>query len=109
MIPINEMPGSYGGILSDLGSNEAETICSGNANAFPMYLVLVITSVLFICTEGRRIFFLFCCCCESQLVKSSAKGKNASAIVKRAALPQNARRDCCASVRREGSSSSCMF
>src|SRR6266699_3711153 len=62
-----------------------------------------------ICTEGCRIFFLFCCCCESQLVKSSAKGKNVSAMVKRAALPQNARRDCCAAVRRECSSSSCMF
>src|SRR5438132_13303345 len=71
-----------------------------------MYLVLVITSIVFICTEGRKTFFFSC---VSQLVKSPAKGRNISATVKRAALPQNVRRDCSAAVRKNRSSSSCMF
>src|SRR6266516_178830 len=90
-MPRNEMPGAYPGILFNLGSKEAEIICSGNANTSPMYRVFVITLVVLICTEGRKIFFF---CCVSQLANTSANGKNARTVAKRATVPQNVLRDC---------------
>src|SRR5437660_13932 len=91
MMPRNEMPGAKAGILFNLGTNEAKTICSGNAKASPMYLVFGIMLVVLICTGGCTIIFF---CCVSQLANKSANGKNASAAVKRVALPQNVLRDC---------------